>query len=282
MLWHEMIRIRRFEETLARLHKAGQIPGTLHLSIGQEAVPVGVSSQLTMEDTTLSNHRGHGHLLSRGQDMGPLLAEIMGQSSGICGGWGGTQHLCNMSLGHLGSNGIIGGGSGVAAGVALAKKKLGKPGVVVYYIGDGALGQGILWESFNIANIFSLPLIYVCENNQYAMSTPISRSHYCPLRQLQGHILTIEVDGQDPHKVSTQMLIAKQISEYRPVLLFCNTYRLCGHSVSDKNAYRPKGEEEQWRKRDPVDAFKPENSAAIEEEVQDEIQEALKFCGMVL
>ncbi len=252
-----MYLIRRFEEKVEDLFATGDIFGTTHLCIGQEAVPVGVSSLLTPKDLTVSNHRGHGHFLARGADPARLFAELMGRIDGYCKGKGGTQHLSCLELGHLGSNGITGGGLAVGTGAALAQKQLGTGAVVVIYFGDGAIGEGIWHESLNIASLWKLPVLFVCENNLYAMSTPVSAGiagrALAPKAASYDISWTI-VDGNDPYAVreaATQFLPHVRACE-GPAFIEAQTYRYRGHSKSDAREYRTREEENTWAQKDPI------------------------------
>ena len=273
-MYRNMLRIRRFEEEALRQYDIGRIRGTLHPCIGQEAVAVGVSILLTPQDLTVSTHRGHGHLLARGQNMGPLMAELFGKAHGLCGGRGGTQHLSNPDLGHIGSNGITGGGIPVATGLAMAKKMRGEPGRVVCYFGDGATNQGVLWESLNIACLHSLPIVYICEHNMYAMSTRTADSHCVPIDNLVSAypISLYCTDGMNPWAVRSTINVLST-----PAFVLAETYRFCGHSRSDRCAYRTRDEENAWRLRDPIEVHLHPNWQEIEDRVQLEVEEAVKY-----
>ena len=269
-----MLVIRKFEEKLESLFSKGLIHGTTHLCIGQEAVPVGISSFLTKEDLTLSNHRGHGHFLSRGADPYKLFAELLGRVDGYCRGRGGTQHLSCIELGHLGSNGITAGSLPVAVGAAFTQKYNKTTSIVVPYFGDGAVGEGAWHEAMNMASIWKLPVLFACENNLYAMSTP-------------GR----EVDGNDISQVKEA---AGEMIKYiragnGPGFLEFKTYRHRGHSKSDKCEYRTREEESKWKQRDPIVMFSkkllelgvPESkieevNASVDEEINSSLVRAQK------
>ncbi|MBK8975097.1 MAG: dehydrogenase [Planctomycetes bacterium] len=258
-LYREMLRIRRFEETLYRLVSEGRIGGTTHLCIGQEAVPVGVSACLAAEDLVVSTHRGHGHLLAKGARLDRALAEIAGRELGYCAGKGGSQHVAVPALGHLGSNGITGGGLPIAAGLALAQRLRGTGRCAVAYLGDGAADTGNFHETLNLAALWRLPVVFVLENNGYAMSTPVERSSACAAfvdwADRYTGMATARVDGNDVYAVADAAapLLERARRGDGPALLECLTYRQSGHSKSDPRVYRSRDEENAWRARDPLD-----------------------------
>src|SRR3972149_2685429 len=174
---YQMLKIRRFEESLNDLYAKGHIHGTIHLCVGEEAVAVGVCGALQAQDYITSTHRGHGHFIAKGGDVRRMMAELWGLKEGYCGGKGGTQHMADFSIGHLGANGITGGEIPVATGAALAVKMRGKEQVGACFFGDGAANEGVFHESLNMAAVWGLPIIYICENNLYAMSTPVRAAY---------------------------------------------------------------------------------------------------------
>lgn len=280
-LYRRMLTIRRTEEALARVFERGLSFGTVHLCIGQEAVPAGVLSLLGDSDVVTSTHRGHGHYLSRTDDVEGLVAEVLGKATGVCGGWGGSQHL--HAPGFY-SNGITGGMTPVAAGMALAEQELRTGGVVVAFMGDGALGQGVAYESWNLAALWKLPVVYVIEDNGYAMSTAVRNAVAGPYddRPAAFGLNVVHVDGQDVEAVraaAEPILDAARRGEGAGVV-FAKTYRLCGHSKSDKRAYRTRAEEAQWAHRDPVELLAGHLEgavrAAIEAEVTARVQAAVQ------
>ena len=252
-----MLLIRKFEEKIEGLFTKGLIHGTTHLCTGQEAVPVGISGHLTPKDLTLSNHRGHGHFMARGADPYRLFAELLGRVDGYCRGKGGTQHLSCVELGHLGSNGITAGSLPIAVGAAFTQKYNKTNSIVVPYFGDGAVGEGAWHEAMNMASIWKLPVLFVCENNMYAMSTPISQG-------ISGGIIGAKASGYDipwregdGNDVSEVKKLSGELIDYiregnGPAFLELKTYRFCGHSKSDKCEYRTREEEEKWKLRDPI------------------------------
>ncbi|MEW6071305.1 MAG: thiamine pyrophosphate-dependent enzyme [Planctomycetota bacterium] len=288
-LYREMARIRRFEEELHRLVSAGKIAGTTHLCAGQEAVAVGVSGHLSPADQVVSTHRGHGHLLAKGGRADRALAEFAGRRDGYCRGKGGSQHTAVPALGHLGSNGITGGGLPIGAGLALAKQRKGDGRCVVAYLGDGAASTGNFHETLNLAALWRLPIVFVLENNGYAMSTPVARFAACDslagwAERYRG-MEVARVDGNDVLAVADAVkpLLDRARSGGGPALLECATYRHFGHSKSDPCLYRSGEEEKEWRKRDPLAVLaaraglSPVELAPIEAAVDAEIAAAVEF-----
>lgn len=250
-LYETMFLIRIFEEKLESLFKENLLFGTLHSCAGQEPIAVGVISNLTKEDLVLGNHRSHGHYLAYSGDVEGLMGEIMGKQAGVVGGRGGSQHLQN---GGFYSNGVQGSMVPIATGMAMAEKIQKTENIVINFIGDGTLGQGVVYESMNMASLFSLPILYVCENNMYAMSTHVNEA-------VSGKIIDRpKAFGIDAYETSVQdveelqkfsgEIMASVRKKNRPAFLVCNTYRKSGHSKSDNNEYRPKEEEEIWLKKD--------------------------------
>lgn len=256
-MYEKALMIRFFEEKVDWLFGRGKLGGTTHLCIGQEGVAVGVISALLPEDYIVSTHRGHGHLLARGADPARMFAELLGKKNGYCRGRGGTQHICVMELNFLGTNGITGGGLPIATGAGLSIRLSGEKRVSVCFFGEGASNQGAFHESLNMASAWKLPVVYVCENNLYAMSTRFTRVSAfddVAIRAKAYGIPSVIFDGMDP--VITASESANMIETARngggPVLLEAKTYRFCGHSKSDARVYRTKSEEEEWKAKDPV------------------------------
>ena len=252
-----MLLIRRFEEKIEGLFTKGLIHGTTHLCTGQEAIPVGISGHLTSKDLTLSNHRGHGHFMARGAEPFKLFAELLGRVDGYCRGRGGTQHLSCIELGHLGSNGITAGSLPIAVGAAFTQKYNKTSAIVVPYFGDGAVGEGAWHEAMNMASIWKLPVLFVCENNLYAMSTPTSKGisgGSIAAKASNYDIPWREGDGNDICDVKN--LAGEMIAHIRagngPAFLELKTYRQVGHSKSDMCDYRTREEENKWKLRDPI------------------------------
>jgi len=257
-LYRGMLRIRRAEERILELLLKNRLSSTMcHVSIGQEAVPVGVCDVLGDDDYITSTHRGHGHFLARGGSMTALMAELMGRNAGACRGRGSSMHLVDASIGHLGSNAIVGGHIPIATGAALWSSLRDEPRVVASFFGDGATSEGIFHESVNFAAVRRLPIVFVVENNHWAMSLPWSRSTAQPSFEARADgygIAGMDVDGQDVQAVrsAAQEAVKRARRGDGPTLLGLATYRFLGHSRADPSAYRDKDEEERWRSRDPL------------------------------
>ena len=252
-MYRRMTLIRLFEEQANELYRSALMPGLAHLYIGEEAVAVGVCSALRRDDWITSTHRGHGHCLAKGAEPGRMFAELLGKEEGYCRGKGGSMHIADHENGNLGANAIVGGSAGIATGAALSAKRRGTDQVAVCFFGEGALGQGLVYEVMNLASLWSLPVVYVCENNLYNEYT-----HY--LETTAGDILarprafgieTREVDGQDVRAVyaTTAELVERARAGEGPAFLLANTYRYHGHHVGDvdRSYYRTKEEEQLWR-----------------------------------
>ena len=261
-MYRQMMAIRLFEEQVNDIYTRALMPGLAHLYIGEEAVAVGVCSALHADDYVTSTHRGHGHCLAKGASPDRMFAELLGKEAGYCKGKGGSMHIADPATGNLGANAIVAGSVGIATGAAFASSRLGNGRVAVCFFGEGALGQGVLYECMNLAKLFKLPVIYVCENNLYTEYTHFSET-------TAGDIVTratafgldgAAVDGQDVRAVyaTAQRLIDKARKGEGPGFLLCNTYRYHGHHVGDINReyYRSKQEEQTWKtERDPVRNF---------------------------
>ncbi len=287
-----MHRIRRFEEAAEESYVRGLSYGTMHLSIGQEATAVGVCMPLTDADTITSTHRGHGHCIAKGAELGPMFAEFLGKETGTCKGRGGSMHIADPARGNLGANGIVGAGLPIAVGAALSAKRRGDGAVAVAFFGDGASNEGAFHESLNIASVWKLPVVFVCENNQYAMSTAIARS--TAVRDVADRASAyampgVIVDGNNFAEVAEASFLAVERARAGdgPTLIEAKTYRTRGHSRSDRNRYRTREEIESWKQRDPIAAFEAEiialgfatreDIAAIEDEVRAEMAAAVDF-----
>jgi acetoin:2,6-dichlorophenolindophenol oxidoreductase subunit alpha len=293
-MYRRMTLIRLFEEQANDLYRSAKMPGLTHLYIGEEAIAVGVCSALRKDDWITSTHRGHGHCLAKGADVGRMFAELLGKEAGYCRGKGGSMHIADHENGNLGANAIVGGSAGIATGAAFSARQRGTVQVAVCFFGEGALGQGLVYEVMNMASLWQLPVIYVCENNMYNEYT-----HY--LEVTAGEILARprafgiearEVDGQDVRAVyaNAAELVERARDGGGPAFLLCNTYRYHGHHVGDVDRayYRAKAEEEQWlRERDPLalfGAWLEEHDVAgqddlrrIEEGAREEIETGLAF-----
>ena len=258
-LYRRMITIRAFEEAVWELYTSAAMPGLAHLYIGQEAVAVGACAALRSDDYITSTHRGHGHCMAKGAQVDRMFAELLGKADGYCRGKGGSMHIADQSLGNLGANGIVGGSLGIAAGAGLSAKLRGTDQVVVSFFGDGALNQGLLLESMNMASIRSLPVIYLCENNLYGEYTPmqtVTGGMDITARGAAFGIPAFEVDGQDVLAVyeAASEAVKRGRAGDGPSFIVCNTYRYRGHHVGDQQrAYRSRDEESEWEsERDPV------------------------------
>jgi acetoin:2,6-dichlorophenolindophenol oxidoreductase subunit alpha len=257
--YRQMLKIRLFEEQVNQLYLGAKMPGLAHLYIGQEAVAVGVCETLRRDDYITSTHRGHGHCLAKGASLDQMFAELLGKAPGYCRGKGGSMHIADQDTGNLGANAIVGGSAGIATGAAMSAKMRGTDQVAVCFFGEGALGQGLLYEVMNMASLWKLPVIYVCENNQYNEYTSYreTTAGNVSARSEAFGIHAETIDGQDVQLVHTTSL--KLVERARrgegPAYLHCNTYRFHGHHVGDidRAYYRAKKEEEEWKsKRDPV------------------------------
>lgn len=256
--WYRlMLTIRIFEETVEDLFSKGKIGGTTHPAAGQEAVAVGACAALEKGDYVTSTHRGHGHMIARGGDPDRIMAELYGKETGYSRGRGGSQLMADLSLGFLGSNGITGGGLPTATGAALSSKLLKQGRVALCFFGDGASNQGTFHESLNLASLWKLPVVYVCENNLYAMSTPVAQAVTVPdiaVRASSYGMPGRVLDGNDV--LAVREAVAEAAARARrgegPSLLECKTYRFSGHSRGDPRRYRTPEEEAAWREKDPL------------------------------
>lgn len=252
--------IRRFEEAVDDLFARGLMHGTMHLSIGQEAVPTGACLALSEGDYITSTHRGHGHCIAKGAQLDAMMAELLAKETGYCRGRGGSMHIADVATGNLGANGIVAGGVPIAAGAGLAVRLRGGSQVVVSFFGDGAVNEGAWHEGVNLAAIWDLPVVFVCENNRYGMSMPVERAFKVDSladRASAYGIPGLRVDGNDPQAVHDAVAGAVQRARAGegPSFVEAVTYRWKGHSKSDKNLYRTREEIERWRERDPIAHF---------------------------
>jgi acetoin:2,6-dichlorophenolindophenol oxidoreductase subunit alpha len=294
-LYRTMVTIRRFEETIRDLFFQGQIPGFVHVSIGEEAVPTGVCAALTAKDYITTTHRGHGHMLAKGGRLKPMMAELFGKRTGYCKGKGGSMHIVSYDLGILGANGIVGGGIPIATGAALASSFRGHDAVAVSFFGDGASNEGTFHESLNLAGLWKLPVIFVCQNNAYAEFTPTSESTSVKdiAVRAQGYNMPgVIVDGNDVLAVyeDTTAAVARAKRGEGPTLIEAKTYRWEGHVVGEQafvGEYRPEGEIEAAKQRCPIALFSKKVLATgfvaqeeldrIAAEVQKELDDAVAF-----
>jgi len=281
-MYRRMLQIRFFEEKVFELYGKNLVPGTIHLYAGEEAVAVGVCANLRRDDYITSTHRGHGHCIAKGADLGKVMAEILGKKTGYCKGKGGSMHIADFSMGMLGATAVVGAGIPVAAGAGLSIKLRSTDQVVACFFGEGASNQGTFHEGVNMAAIWRLPVVFVCENNLYAMGTRqslVMTIENIADRAVAYGIPGVTVDGNDI--LAVYEAASKAVNRARrglgPTLIECKTYRQKGHSRFDPAAYRPKNEVEEWLKRDPIPRFKSkliEMSALTEEEDEELRREA--------
>ncbi|EKF41878.1 thiamine pyrophosphate-dependent dehydrogenase E1 component subunit alpha [Nitratireductor indicus] len=289
----KMYLIRRFEEGAEESYMRGLIHGTMHLSIGQEASAMGICLGLTDDDQITSTHRGHGHSIAKGADVSRMFAEFFGKTTGYCRGRGGSMHIADVTKGNLGANGIVAGGIPIAVGAALTAKKMKNGKVVVSFFGDGANNEGAFHEALNMASIWKLPVVFVCENNGYGMSTSVARA--TAVKNIADRAAAYAMPGEivDGNSVADVAAAAHRAIERArngegPSLIECKTYRYRGHSKSDRNRYRTKEEIEEWMtQRDPIEHFEEElqefgvidlaGIEAIREDVAKEIAAGIEF-----
>jgi TPP-dependent pyruvate/acetoin dehydrogenase alpha subunit len=258
-MYRQMAAIRQFEAQVNDLYTRALMPGLAHLYVGEEAIAVGVCETLEQSDYITSTHRGHGHCLAKGAAPDKMFAELLGKEAGYCKGKGGSMHIADPATGNLGANAIVCGSAGIATGAAFSARRLGNGRVAVCFFGEGALGQGVLYEVMNLAQLFKLPVIYVCENNLYTEYTHYSETTAGEIlmRATAFGLEAASVDGQDVRAVYdvSQKLVTRARRGDGPSLLLCNTYRYHGHHVGDINReyYRAKHEEQMWKtERDPI------------------------------
>lgn len=294
-MYRKMLEIRLFEEKVFDLYGQNLVPGTIHLYAGEEAVAVGVCSNLSKDDYITSTHRGHGHCIAKGADLKRTMAEILGKKTGYCKGKGGSMHIADFSVGMLGATAVVGAGLPIAVGAALSAKLRKTSQVVACFFGEGASNQGTFHESINIASVWSLPVVFVCENNLYAMgtrqSTIMNIQNVADRAAAYGIPGTI-VDGNDVLAVyeAARKAFERARTGLGPTLIECKTYRHKGHSRVDPAKYRPREEVEQWLTKDPVKLLKQtivEDEILtqaeidnIEKEVAEEVADAVKFALM--
>jgi len=259
-MYTRMVMIRLFEEQVNELYTRALMPGLAHLYVGQEAVAVGICEALRPNDYITSTHRGHGHCLAKGASPDRMFAELLGKEAGYCRGKGGSMHIADPATGNLGANAIVGGSTGIATGAALSSKRLGTGQVTVCFFGEGALGQGVLYEVMNLASLWKLPVIYACENNLYTEYTHYSETTAGDIlaRATAFGLEAESVDGQDVQAVyaTAKKFVDRARKAEGPAFLLCNTYRFTGHHVGDINReyYRSKQEEQEWKTgRDPIE-----------------------------
>ncbi|MBX5448966.1 thiamine pyrophosphate-dependent dehydrogenase E1 component subunit alpha [Thermogemmatispora sp.] len=291
-LLQTMYRIRAFEEKVDELFMRGEVHGTTHLSIGEEATAAAALQALRPDDYITSTHRGHGHCISKGADLKLMMAELLGKETGYCRGRGGSMHIADVASGNLGANGVVGGGIPIATGVGLSIKMQGLDRVCLCFFGDGAANEGTFHESLNLAAIWDLPVIFLCENNQYGMSMSVRRAMRCETiaqRSIAYGIPGERVDGNDVFAVyeAVSRAAARARAGQGPTLIEAVTYRYKGHSKSDQNRYRTREEIRAWQERDPIKrlaAYLREHGLMTPEEIEREeaaayqaIEEAYQF-----
>lgn len=292
-LLYYMMLVREFELKVAEMFAYGKLAGTMfHLSVGQEATSVGIIAALEEGDYITSHHRGHGHMIALGADLKLMMAEMFGKMTGYCKGKGGSMHIADIKLGNLGANGIVGAGIPIATGAALAIKYLGEKKVVLCPFGDGAVNEGEFHESLNFAALHKLPVVYVIENNKYALSTPVEKASSIPelyKRACAYGIPGVTVDGMDIEEVLrvTREAVERARNGEGPTLIECRTYRYFGHSRSDPAPYRSKEEEKFYRDHDPIETYKrklikrglitQDEIELIQKKIAMQLEEAVKF-----
>ncbi|GAB6087490.1 pyruvate dehydrogenase (acetyl-transferring) E1 component subunit alpha [Alkaliphilus crotonatoxidans] len=293
-MYQSMKRIREFETKAQNLFAEGSIPGFVHLYIGEEAVATGVCANLKENDYITSTHRGHGHIIAKGGDLKYMMAELYGKATGYCKGKGGSMHIADATRGILGANGIVGAGHNIATGAGLTAKYKGTQQVCVCFFGDASTNQGTFHESLNLASIWKLPIVFVCENNLYGIS--MSQSRHQAIKDVADrgaayNIPGITVDGNDIFAVyeAAQEAVKRARSGQGPTLLECKTYRHRGHFEGDAAAYKPTEEQKEWMEKDPIPRMESymlekkivtkEELAALQEGVASEIKEAIDFAN---
>jgi len=293
-LYHIMLTIRRFEERVVIDYHSGAIPGIVHSYIGQEAVATGVCTNLRKDDRIISNHRGHGHCIAKGADMKRMMAEIYGKKTGYCKGKGGSMHMFSKEKHFYGGHGIVAGQVPLGTGIAFAHKYREDGGLCTAYMGDGAVNQGQVYESFNMAALWKLPCVYICENNRYGMGTAIERASaiYDVAQRACAYDMASEtVDGMDVLAVHEAVTAAvdRARAEHLPTLIEARTYRYMGHSMADPihGHYRTKEELEEQKAKDPIqhlsemlreaDLLDDDTLQQMRQSVEEEVDDAMKF-----
>ncbi|MFP4302052.1 MAG: thiamine pyrophosphate-dependent dehydrogenase E1 component subunit alpha [Spirochaetaceae bacterium] len=292
-MYTQMLLTRAFEEKVAYFFSRGMVHGTTHLYVGEEATAIGAIANFENDEWMTSTHRGHGHTIAKGLDVNRMMAELLGKESGYCKGKGGSMHISDITMGHLGANGIVGGGIPIATGAALTVKLRGEDKVVLCFFGDGAINEGTFHESLNMASAWRLPVVYICENNQYGMSMSAKRATNIDDLSLRAQAYGIpgkRIDGQDVFEVYDAVKEAKEHARTNgPYLIISETYRYLGHSKSDANAYRTKEEISEWKKKDPIPRmrsyleenkiFTPGELDTMEADAKQAIEDAVEFAN---
>ena len=296
-LYTVMLKIRLFEGRVIDLYARGMIPGLAHLYVGEEAVAAGACAVLREDDYITSTHRGHGHVIAKGADLKPMMAELFGKRTGYCKGKGGSMHIADMEIGILGANGIAGGGLPIAVGSGMSAKWRGTDQVTVCFFGDGASNNGTFHESLNLASVHKLPVVFVCENNLYGISVAQKKHQAITDIAVRGTgygMDSVVVDGNDVLEVyeAARQAVKEARAGKGPTLIECKTYRWRGHHEGDPNQgtrYRTKSEIEEWKKKDPIERMAGklfaekiltgEELATLEKEILEEIDQAVAFAG---
>jgi Pyruvate/2-oxoglutarate dehydrogenase complex, dehydrogenase (E1) component, eukaryotic type, alpha subunit len=291
-IYKTMNKIRKFEEKALSLFESNKLRGSVHLCIGQEAIASTVCSLLRDEDYITSTHRGHGHCIAKGAELGKAMAELMGKATGYCKGKGGSMHIADLEKGNMGANAIVGGGIPIAVGGALAAKMKGTDKVVVAFFGDGASNQGTFHEGINLAAVWKLPVIFICENNGFGISVPVKESTSVKDIGVRGTAYGIPgytIDGNDVFAVdeAIQKAIVRAKAGEGPTLIECKTYRWMGHWTGDPQVYRTREEVDEWKKKCPIKRLKAhlldnkilteDEIANIEKDIQQQVEDAAKF-----
>ena len=291
-MYFTMSLIRRFERMADHLYASGKVHGTMHLSAGQEAVAVGIGRALRSDDYVLNHHRGHGNFIAKGAEINRMMAEFLGKDTGYCRGRGGSMHIADVEANNLGANGIVGGGISLAVGVGMALQMRKDPQIVTTLFGDGAANEGIFHESLNMAALWNLPVLFLCENNQYGMSMAVDRATSRVPIALRAEVYGMPgyyINGND---VLTVYETIKAAADYirrgeGPVLVEAVTYRYFGHSKSDRNLCRTKEEIDDWREKDPIERFKnqlvmveildDERVQDLDQKAQEQVEKGVEF-----
>ncbi len=290
-MYEKMLLTRYFEEKVAYFFSMGMVHGTTHLYVGEEATATGVCCALEEQDLIASTHRGHGQCISKGIDINKMMAEFLGKEAGYCKGKGGSMHIANLEGGNLGANGVVGGGIPLAVGAGITTKMKKIDRIVVGFFGDGATNEGTFHESLNLASIWKLPVLFVCEDNKYGISLSRYKSMNIDdiaVRASSYGIPGKTIDGNDVFQVYEETKKAREyVKENGPMLLVCDTYRFLGHSKSDANVYRTKAEIEEWKAKCPIKRarqylldnklFTEAEIAALEADAKKQIEDAVKF-----
>ncbi|AOY78295.1 thiamine pyrophosphate-dependent dehydrogenase E1 component subunit alpha [Clostridium formicaceticum] len=289
-----MLKIRKFEEKAMKLFAEGEIPGFVHLYIGEEAVATGVCANLTEADYITSTHRGHGHILAKGGDLKEMMAELYGKATGYCKGKGGSMHIADATKGILGANGIVGAGHNLAVGAGITAQYNGTDQVCVCFFGDASTNQSTFHEALNLASIWKLPVVFVCENNLYGIS--MSQSRHQAIQDVSDRAVAynmpgVTVDGNDVFAVyeAANEAIKRARKGQGPTLVECKTYRYRGHFEGDPTSYRSSEELAEWLQKDPLERLEkhmlankvitPEKLEVLQKNVDQQIAEAVEFAG---